>query len=308
MRKKIIVIALMFFSIFAITVFFTLEELSSKQEIEQNIDDSVNYVSIASYQNGKPLLDYSTMEVDDNSKSSFVIKLENGVDHSRDYKVMVLQNFLQTDFEVDNQKSEAKTYSFNVASRSEVSLPISFNVKNDTKEISVIIVKEPDDIVDELDIDKLAYYEEVFVKRYVVDGEIDIPDIVYNKPDFEYQSEVDNTPIFLSRLKKERQILPYVEEGSKSYLHIGNSLKEEKNIQYAVIALQDWKQVSFKSDIVLYIDAPSNKTIGYNIDIPYTKSDVENLQFIAFPNPFEPGNEKYFNQAEYTFRTAIIAH
>ena len=312
MKKKIVVIVAILLFIATITIIFIFNNLSSSKSVDKDNQiehvsvDYGNYVTIASYdQNGDPLLDTSSIEVDDNSKSSLVITLENGVDHSRDYKVMVLQNFVQTDFYVGNQKSIDKTYLFNAKSRAEISLPISVDVYNDTKELIVLIIKEPDDIVTEFDIHKLAYYEEVYAKRFLVDSDIDQPEVTYKEPDFKYQSEVDDTPVFLSDLEDERKVLPSAREGSKAYLHMGN-LHGKEEIKYAVIALQDWRQVSINEDLVLYINAPSNKTIGYDIIIPYTVSNKENLQFVAFPYPYDKWSEKYYHQVEYSFRTAII--
>lgn len=265
-----------------------------------------DYVSVSSYkENGDPLFDTSKIKVDNNSKASLKIVLENGIDYSRDYKVIVLQNFVQTDFYVDNEKSKDKTYLFNVEARKEISLSISADINEDTKELAILIIKEPDDIVTELDFNKLEYYEEVYAKRFLVDNKAVIPKHIYIKPDFKYKSEVDDTPIFLSNVKDTRTVVPSVEEGSKAYLHMGNPLLNTEII-YAVIAMQDWNQVSINEDLVMYTNVPSDKTIGYEVNLPFTGSQKTNLQFVAFPYPYDKWSEQYFKQVEYTFRTVII--
>ncbi|MEC0204863.1 hypothetical protein P4H39_19845 [Paenibacillus lautus] len=313
MKKKLIVIASIILIIGAVTIFTfynkTYETVSDNEQIEniENISPAPgNYVTIASYDaNGVPLLDTSNIEVGDNSKASLIITLENGIDHTRDYKLLVLQNYIQSDFYVENQKSKNKSYLFHVKSREEVDLPISVDINKDTEEIIFLIIKEPDDIITEFDIKKMYYYEEVYAKRFLVDDGNNHPQIKFKEPDFEYRSEVDNTPIFLSDLQHERKVLPSTKENSIAYLHMGSPHKDEET-RYAVIALQNWNQARINQDLVLYINAPQNKTVGYEVGIPYIEKKQENLQFIAFPYPYENWSEKYYRKVEYSFRTAIV--
>ncbi|MDE7552275.1 hypothetical protein [Bacillus tropicus] len=284
------------------------EKSTVNSELKSISPDGAAYTEISTYdENLNPLADTAKIKPKDNQANILNFNIFNGVDYYRDFKIIVLQNFVQSKFSIDDNSNILQSHNVRISKNSERKIKVSVEIDKNTVDLTVLFVKEPDRIVKDMDIEKLAYYEPVYAKRLLIDNEsnnLEIKNIIY--PDFTYQSDVDDTPIFLSESKIERKILPSAQQASKAYLHIGNPNPELTHTKYAIIALKDWEQVKLMDDSVLFVESDSNKTNVYNIELPRIENNEENIQFIAFPYPFEDWYKYTQNPVEYTFRTALL--
>ncbi|PEK57856.1 hypothetical protein [Bacillus wiedmannii] len=203
-------------------------------------------------------------------------------------------------------EAPVQSHKINIGKNGEKEIEVFVDVSKETVDLTVLFVKEPDGIVKEMDFNKLAYYEAVYAKRFLVDNENNDLKFGIKSPDFTYQSDVDDTPIFLSESKKDREILPSVQQTTKAYLHIGNPNPELAHTKYAIIALKDWEQIKLVDSSILFVESNSKQTNDYNIELTRIENSEENIQFIAFPYPFEDWYKYTYNPVEYTFRTALL--
>ncbi len=318
MKKNITIIVTAIILVFAVTLIcFYLKpkdvakEIDGYSAVNGNIEsispDGGGYTEISSYdENLKPLSDTTKIKPRDDQKSILKFKIFNGVNYDRDFKLIVLQNFVQSKFYIDDKEETVQSHNINIGKNSEEDIKVSVEISKETVDLTVLFIKEPDGIVKEMDFDKLAYYEAVYAKRFLVDNENNNLEFDIKSPDFTYQSEVDDTPLFLSESKTERKILPSAQEITKAYLHIGNPNPELAHTKYAIIALKDWEQIKLMDSSILFVESDSKKTNGYNIELPKIENSEENIQFIAFPYPFEDWYKYTHNPVEYTFRTALL--
>ncbi|RAN87314.1 hypothetical protein B5P41_24885 [Bacillus sp. SRB_28] len=318
MKKIMTIIVTAITLVFAVTLIFSYlkpnevaKEIDKYSTVNGDIEsispDGGAYTEISSYdENLNPLSDTTKLKPKDDQTSILNFNIFNGVDYDRDFKIIVLQNFVQSKFYIDDNENLVQSHNISISKNSERKIKVSVEIDKETADLTVLFVKEPDGIVKEMDFDKLAYYEPVYAKRLLVDNENNNLEIDIKSPDFTYQSDVDDTPIFLSESKIERKILPSAQQTTKAYLHIGNPNPELAHTKYAIIALKDWEQIKLMDSPVLFVESDSKKTNGYNIELPRVENNEENIQFIAFPYPFEDWYKYTQNPVEYTFRTALL--
>ncbi|MDM5235151.1 hypothetical protein QUF83_02700 [Bacillus cereus] len=319
MKRTLVIIVTAIILVVAVTLIFsylkpnevakeTEENSTVSRELKSISPDGAAYTEISSYdENLNPLENTTKIKPKDNQANILNFNIFNGVDYDREFKIIVLQNFVQSKFSIDDDSNVLQSHNVRISKKSEKKIKVSVEIDKETTDLTVLFVKDPDGIVKEMDIEKMAYYEPVYAKRLLIDNEnnnLEIENFKY--PDFTYQSDVDDTPIFLSESKTERRILPSAQQASKAYLHIGNPNPELTHTKYAIIALKDWEQVKIMDDSVLFVESDSKKTNGYNIELPGIKNNEENIQFIAFPYPFEDWYNYTQNPVEYTFRTALL--
>ncbi|MGN4444846.1 hypothetical protein ACTFOB_08030 [Bacillus cereus group sp. MYBK79-1] len=319
MKRALVIIVTAIILVVAVSLIFsylkpnevakeTEENSTVSRELKSISPDGAAYTEISSYgENLSPLENTTKIKPKDNQANILNFNIFNGVDYDREFKIIVLQNFVQSKFSIDDNSSILQSHNVKISKKSERKIKVSVEIDRDTTDLTVLFVKDPDGIVKEMDIEKMAYYEPVYAKRLLINNEnnnLEIGNLKY--PDFTYQSDVDDTPIFLSESKTERKILPSAKQASKAYLHIGNPNPEFTHTKYAIIALKDWEQVKIMDDSVLFVESDSKKTNGYNIELPGVENNEENIQFIAFPYPFEDWYNYTQNPVEYTFRTALL--
>ncbi|HDX9631209.1 TPA: hypothetical protein ROY30_004954 [Bacillus cereus] len=311
--KKVLILAVCTLVLAALLVFvgynkfINVKDESSKiNEISTSTDDSGAVTEIASYdENLNPLSTENKLKIEGDQRKTIYFEIFNGINYDRDFKIIVLQNFIQTNFHVDDSETSISSHDINIGENKKERIKVSVDVDSKTADLTVLFIKEPNEIVKRMDFDKLTYYEPVYAKRFTTDNDDEKVDVNIKNPDFSYKSEVDDTPIFLSKSSKDRKILPSAQEKTKAYLHIGNPNPTE-NMRAAIIALKDWDQVKLNGDMVWLVESKNTGTLGYKVDLPEIENIEENLQFILFPYPYEDWGKYTMNPIEYTFRTALL--
>jgi hypothetical protein len=263
-----------------------------------------NRVSIATFKEDKiPLLDDEALKLDNNSVANLILSIGHEVDADRTYGIIILQDYIQSSFYYEHNlindilKLEVEPNSVN-------DLSLSIKVHPDTVEIVVLIVRDPDDFVKELDFEKIFYYEQLYSKRYIVEGaELSNLDLKYDEPQYIYNNTGDLTPIFFSDNRKKKNLISSIKENKMAYLQM-NSPFEDNEMTYAVIAFENWKQSNLNGKEILHINTPVNETYVYELKTSDVQEDT-NLQFIAFPYPYEFWDDRYAFKVEQSIRTVV---
>ncbi|MBJ8204944.1 hypothetical protein JDS91_27090 [Bacillus cereus] len=88
--------------------------------IESISPDGGDYTEILSYdENLKPLSDTTKLKPRDDQTSILKFNIFNGVDYDRDFKIIVLHNFVQSKFYIDDKETPVQSHNINIGKNSE---------------------------------------------------------------------------------------------------------------------------------------------------------------------------------------------
>ncbi|MFB6650162.1 hypothetical protein, partial [Bacillus toyonensis] len=196
--KKVLILAVCTLVLAALLVFvgynnfINVKDESSKiNEISTSTDDSGAVTEIASYdENLNPLSTENKLKIEGDQRKTIYFEIFNGINYDRDFKIIVLQNFIQTNFHVDDSETSISSHDINIGENKKERIKVSVDVDSKTADLTVLFIKEPNEIVKRMDFDKLTYYEPVYAKRFTTDNDDEKVDVNIKNPDFSYKSEV----------------------------------------------------------------------------------------------------------------------
>lgn len=283
---------------------FKSNDQPSSSETELKMGEmEQNALGLAGFQtNGEPLYDSQPIKLDENQIANFELVLAHMINANETYGIILMQDYIQSNFRCGEKMIE-DICKQSISPSTEVSIPLSINIKPDTRELIVLIVREPDSLVKDMDLDKIFYYEQAYAKRYIIDGSKEKSNINYIEPNSTYESPGDSNAITFSRGKKERQLISNMFSGEKGYLHIGTDIEnEEKN--YAVVAFNDWEQMKINDDTIMHINTEPDITYTYDVTLPLIKREA-NLQYFAFPTPYTSQSANSVFKVHQSTRTVV---
>lgn len=283
---------------------FTSNDQPSSKETEFRMEDmEQNALGLAGFKtNGEPLYDEQPIKLDENQTANFELVLAHMLDSKETYGIILMQDYIQSNFTCGDKVIEDICKQI-INPSTEVSIPLSIEIHPDTRELIVLIVKEPDTIVKDMDMDQLFYYEQAYAKRYIIDGSEEKDDYVFIEPNSTYNSPGDTNVITFSGDKKERQLVSNMFSREKGYLHMGTSMENEEKA-YAVVAFNDWKQTKINDDTIMHINTKPDITYVYVVGLPIIKKEA-NLQFFAFPTPYTSESSDSVFKVYQSIRTVV---
>ncbi|GMQ57983.1 hypothetical protein AN1V17_23780 [Vallitalea sediminicola] len=218
----------------------------------------------------------------------------------RDYLVLAFIDYVQTEFTVDDKIYN--NYIIKLDKNDSKDIMINMNIPDNAKELCYVIIKKPAYIIGESDIKKACTLQEIMTLRYSLDKNDKNINIDSNI-DIVLEGPMDN--IFLSESDINLKALFTCNENEEKKLVLGNM--SDKSIQYAVVQLLDWNQVTFDTkEMIKFFEVAPNTKISYAVDIPSVDKDSL-IQYIAFPFPFNTSKDNFYSTIGVgTFRTTII--
>lgn len=260
-------------------------------------------------QSGAFLYDEELLEISDGS-ATLTVWLEHTKAQAEEYGLIVLQNFIQTPFYKDGNNID-HIFEFKAESYSENKLQIDVPINEETLELSVIIVRKPNEIIEDFQLETALQLEQVFVKRYIIKDQSN-----YNKEDLLTTAEPDKVikddvdlDLFISSQSVDLSSFSSINEDDNFYMHVGNNLSSEESIDYIIVGFKDWVQYSFIDNIEsLYIpEIDSGERRVFELITPSVEKK-ENIQFIAFPYPYERWDDRFYTKAQGSFRIVAVPH
>ncbi len=238
------------------------------------------------------------------SEISIEIMIKQEIDQTREYALIVLQNFQQTEF-IYKDKYTNKHF-FDIAANSETSIPVTIPVNPATQELSILIVQMPNYKLKELDFDKGSVLENVLTYRHPVKSRTPVDFVTEN---FALPNQVrTDSPwdfIVLSSEKDIQKVVMNSKANTELYLSSINKYSDEA-ISYAIIAFKDWNQYPVTPDHdILFTNVPPGKEYIYEITLPNVSMDT-NYQIIAFPYPLKVSRANFESQIVFSsFRVVV---
>ncbi|QWH75409.1 hypothetical protein EXW59_00465 (plasmid) [Bacillus mycoides] len=310
--KKYYIITILLISI--ISAYFCLNKPVKKQEFSNNINANItkkqereqpNTISYGlKYIDGKHIDNGDTIE-SKNNKINVYLSLNHNIDENREYGLIILENYKQKPFKIENNTQETSKYFFDMNPYSSKEIKISFNISENAKELTFLLVKKPNYKLRDNDINKASILEEILSMRYSIK----------NKNKIEMKQEIQpenilkdglNEPLFITKDKENLQIV-FSETEEKEFI-VSNGNETDEEMKYVLLAFKDWDQ----SEIV------SNKGIIYTTVEPHTRKifkftlpkveQESNFQLIALPFPNEVSKDNYVSQKAYGSFRMLIQH
>ncbi|MEK4536649.1 hypothetical protein NST21_15200 [Peribacillus sp. FSL K6-1552] len=309
MKKYNVIFGIFLLSLLAISLLYFKFNFSYSTETDSNSSEKIGYLennalAVAAFKDtGEPILDNELLHKNEESIASLELFLGHIMNEETTYGIIVMQDYIQSEFSCNGVKTK-DLCRIKAKSNTEITIPLSLKVNPNTRELIILIVKEPDSMVKEMDIEQLFYYEQAYAKRYIIEGS-DIKDITfkYKDPDYIYDSEGDQNSIFFSRKQIDRQLISHIDSNQKTYLHMGSTFVD-KGVKYKVVAFENWNQAKINNETTLDVKTQPKRTYVYEVTTSTVNMDT-NLQLFAFPDPFETIKNDNLYKVHQTTRTVI---
>lgn len=310
MKKSQVLFFITFICILFISILIVFNQKDNQNSISNSNEESVDerltkgsgLVGYGMYgkdnkiiDNGRDLEGISNMEI--NSK----ISLTNYINDDRKYKILVMNNFRQVQFEAKGNKN--KSHDFFAKANTIVDTEILNEIDADTKEVAYLAIKDPDLLIEKLDLDIASSVQRVLSLRYGLENET-VPYYHYESVaplKTGYEGPIDN--VFISETE-ELTALMSAESGQEVYLTVGNPTDEV--MDYVLVSFLDWEQVPLiNEEEVLYVTVNPNEKKIFQLRLPETDKK-KNYQVLAFPFPYKTSLENFESHTvEGSFRTVI---
>ncbi len=253
--------------------------LFERVPVKKEVSAPSGFIGYGLYNSEGELVDNGD-SIDQNSCSNeFSLFLSQDLNESREYLVLVFIDYIQTSFITNDNQIMQKEICLQPSDK--VNVPLEINMPSEAKELSILIIKQPNFMVDKDDFDRAIKTEDIITLRFPV-AQSNVP-LVYSQ-NYEVSKEKPVTQVFISD-DPDKLIIKTVENANSTlYLSLGNE-KSEK-MDYAIVALHNWKQIPLCGEFVNYYELPKQSHIYFNFKVPNVKED-SNYQIVTFPHPYK---------------------
>lgn len=311
MKKQYIIIILL---ISIISVYFSLNRpvqiqetsndknantnITKKQEREQPNTISYGLKNI----DGKHIDNGDTIE-SKNNKVNVYLALNHTIDEKREYGLIILENYKQKPFTIENNIQETSKYFFDMDPYSSKKIKISLNISANANELTFLLIKKPNYKLRDNDINKASILEEILSMRYSIKNKNKIEMIQEIQPENILKDGL-NEPLFITKDKENLQIV-FSEIEEKEFI-VSNGNETDEEMKYVILAFKDWEQNEIIGNkyIIYTTVAPHTRQI-FKFTLPKVEQE-SNFQLIALPFPNEVSKDNYVSQQAYgSFRMLI---
>ncbi|MGI8363398.1 hypothetical protein [Bacillus cereus] len=175
--KKYYIVIIFLFS--AICLYFILHNPVQHKETQHTIDIHNNIPKekerkqpyTVSYGlkdiEGNHIDNGSTIESKNNQVDAY-LSIDHNIDEERECSLLILENYKQKSFKVENQTEEIDKYFFDMNSNSSKKIKLSIHLAQDASELTFLLIKMPSYQLSDQDINKASILEEVLSMRYTI--------------------------------------------------------------------------------------------------------------------------------------------
>lgn len=229
------------------------------------------------------------------------IAISNSTDNSSKYKLILLVDYKQCNFNVDG--NPVKDYTFQMNKNETIEMPVSLNKLNEGLHDILFLVVIDDNKSTDIRFRNTTLTCNLICFRFniIVNNNIKIPN--YNLTTFKQQDLKDKfNGIILNKNESDANYW-FLENATSQktiqfYNHFGNSDFEQAQ-KYAVITFSDWKQLGLGT----FIEVNKGKQVTVPSSVKLTKG-IHNLNSILILNPYEKLSN-YNNQVFISARVGL---
>ncbi|PEY98182.1 hypothetical protein CN326_23830 [Bacillus sp. AFS018417] len=312
MKRYYIVGTIFVILIFSIYFFYkytfkTVDSLNPTSKIRETNEDNLTRQGVNTI--GYGLKNIKGEHIDNGSNInpqnniiSVNVSIDHNMDEHREYGLIVLEDFKQVPFKIEN-KQESTKYFFSMKPNTSRDIKVTLPVSSNTCEVIFLLIKKPNYKLKEMDFNRAGILEEVLSMRYSINQNKNIRDMKETIPD-SIKKDGLNEFLFVTKNKDKLQSVFVEPEGKELALSIGNDT--EKPMRFAIVAFKDWEQSKIiNNQDVLYTTVSSGERQLFDFNLPEVAKE-SNFQFIALPFPYEVIQENYISQQAFgSFRIVI---
>lgn len=269
-------------------------------DIQPDSGKGSNTISYGLYEPDGKIIDNGTVLTPGaDNRITKVLSLSHFIEVDRKYGLVVLEDFKQIPFTVDGKTQTY--YSFDMTPNQTVNIKIDLTVRDGSQELDYLIIKKPEYMVTDQDIEKASALQEALPLRFPINRKDNSLDYAVPAQTF---TSGPNDNVFISRNAEELKILFQSPDDEPAFLSVGNIQKQD--VEYALVAFQNWEQVPVNDrHPVLYAKVKPGERIVYPLQFPGTDAE-QNYQIFAFPKPYQVDRKDYASQHLYgTLRTIL---
>lgn len=230
------------------------------------------------------------------------VSIDHNLDEHREYSLIVLEDFKQVPFKIENKQRFVK-YFFTMAPNTSKYINVTLSVNSNAREVIFLLIKKPNYKLKDMDFNRAGILGEVLCMRYSLNQNKNIGNIKESVPDFIIKDGL-NEYLFVTKNKDKLQSVFVETEGKELTLSAGNDT--EKPMRFAIVAFKDWEQIKIiNNQDVIYTTVPLGERQLFNFNLPDVEKE-SNFQVIALPFPYEVSKENYISQQAFgSFRIVI---
>ncbi|MED2186014.1 hypothetical protein [Bacillus wiedmannii] len=281
--------------------------INEKKQREQQ----ANTVSYGLKDKNGQHIDNGSEIISENNNVNVTLSFMHNVDEDRKYGLIVLEDYQQKNFKIEENTNELSNYSFDMKPNSSIKTKISLDISPNAKELTFLIVKKPEYKLKDNDLNKAAILEEVLSMRYPVNSNHKEEEKTKTDSVQPIQPKTvlkDNLyePLFVTKNAEKLQAVFSESEGKELTVSNGNESKEE--INYAIVAFKDWEQIEILDNkkVAYTTVAPETRQI-FNFKLP-TVDQESNFQLVALPFPYKVSKDNYPSQQAFGSFRIVIAN
>ncbi|WP_002146604.1 hypothetical protein [Bacillus cereus] len=316
MKKIYIIIGILLVSILTIYVLFNTSIIQSpnvyptpskeKMKNEKQRKQQTNTVSYGLKDDQGQHIDNGSEITSENNKVNVSLSFVHNIDEDRKYGLIVLEDYEQKPFRIEDTTNEVSHYSFDMKPNSSITTKISLHISPNASELTFLIIKKPEYKLKDNDLNKAAILEEILSMRYSINTYQKGNETIKSTPVQPKTVLKDDLyePLFITRNEEKLQTVFSENEGKELTISNGNETKEE--MSYTIVAFKDWEQVELLNNkkVAYTTVAPETRQI-FNFTLP-TVEQESNFQLVAFPLPYKVSKENYVSQQAFgSFRIVI---
>ncbi|MGL5752967.1 MAG: hypothetical protein ACRCXT_20670 [Paraclostridium sp.] len=286
MYKKKILTIIVILLIFIIFIFLKTYNLNTNSNRISN-DTYVSYGFLNS--TGDIISNGSHISIDiAKPQLQHTLDLDQSLDENYSYLLMVLVDFNQVKFKVENEVYSY--YEFDVNKKDSIQIDLKIDIPKNAKELDYILIRKPNYMPAKENIEELISLQTVLPIRFKLN------DLDYNlnyETSLEsfYDGQIDN--IGISDKKNKFDLLYQSNDNSNIYITVGNYSSDD--IDYAVVLFNDWEQIKFDDGQLskVFKLKPDEKQ-SIQLGLPNVDKDSV-FQAIAFPLPYKVSLDNMFS-------------
>ncbi|HDX9627230.1 TPA: hypothetical protein ROY30_000861 [Bacillus cereus] len=307
MKQMYIIISVVLISLLIIYVLFHTSIIQPHTPSKENKRaQQTNTISYGLKDNQGQHINNGSQITNKNNNINVVLSFVHSIDEKRKYALIVLEDYEQKPFIIEDTADETSYYSFDMQPNSSITTKISLPTSPNASELAFLIIKNPEYKLKDNDLNKAAILEEILSMRYSINPSQEESEKIKFTPIDSNTILKDGLyePLFVTNNEEKLQTVFSEKEGKKLTLSNGNETKDE--MTYAIVAFKDWEQVQiFNNKKVVYTAvAPETRQI-FNFTLPSVDQE-SNFQLVAFPFPYKVREDHYVSQQAYgSFRIVV---
>ncbi|WJE22982.1 hypothetical protein [Bacillus cereus] len=277
-------------------------------EEEKQREQQTNTVAYGLKDKNGQHIDNGSEIVSGNNNVNVTLSLMHNVDEDRKYGLIILEDYQQKNFKIEEDTNEVSNYAFNMKPNSSINTKISLDISPNAKELTFLIVKKPEYKLKDNDLNKAAILEEILSMRYSVNShhkEDEKTKATPVQPKTVLKDDLYE-PLFVTKNEEKLQAVLSEQEGKELTVSSGNESKEE--MDYAIVAFKDWEQIEILDNkkVAYTTVAPETRQI-FNFKLP-TVDQESNFQLVALPFPYKVSKDNYASQQAFGSFRILIAN